>query len=236
MPLKQWLDSPELKRLKAMPEGEKFQKEFFRDPFRPIHLDPGIFYSPADGVVLYALDRVKPDEAIVEIKGKKFTPRDALDDQKYSHDSLVVGIFMTEFDVHVNRVPTSGYLSEVHRTPYLFTPNISMMLEQNDLTEEGGPKPEDMGYLFPNERCISSIYAPKINCTYYVIQIAERDVDEILNWDYEHYVQGERFGLVRFGSQVDVIIPLNMDNKYRLAVEKNVHVEGGIDPIVEIVK
>jgi phosphatidylserine decarboxylase len=195
-----------------------------------------VFYAPADGVVLYAYPEVKPDEAIVEIKGKKFTPRDALDDQEYNYKSLVVGIFMTEYDVHVNRVPTSGYLSEVHRTPYLFTLNVSMKLEQDDITDHGGSKPDDMGYLFPNERCISAIYAPQIKSRYYVIQIAERDVDEILNWDYEHYVQGERYGMVRFGSQVDVIVPLDDDHEYELLVEKNWHVEAGVDRIIRVKK
>jgi len=234
MPLQQWLESPEIQKMKAMSEGKKFGREFFRDPQRPIHLDPSVFYSPADGVVLYAMDRVKPDEAIVEIKGKKFTPRDALDDPDYNKDSLVVGIFMTEFDVHINRVPTTGYLSEVHHMPYLFTHNISMKLEQDDLTEHGGPKPDDMGYLFPNERRIVGIHSPRIKCSYYLIQIAERDVDEILNWDYEHYVQGERYGLVRFGSQVDMILPLTGENEYELLVAEKWHVEAGIDPIVKI--
>lgn len=234
IPLKQWLASPEIQKIKSENAGTRFSRTFFRDPIRRIYLDPTAFYAPADGVVLYAYPEVKPDEAIVEIKGRKFTPRDALDDQNYNHKSLVVGIFMTEYDVHVNRVPTSGYLSEVHRTPYLFTMNISMKLEQDDITDMGGPKPEDMGYLFPNERCIMGMYAPKIGSRYYLIQIAERDVDEILNWDYEHYVQGERYGLVRFGSQVDLIIPLDGENEYELLVEKNYHVEAGIDPIVRV--
>lgn len=234
MPLKTWLASPEIRRLKGLSKGQFYEQSFHRDPLRTVHINPKVFYSPADGIILHALDHVEPTEPIVAIKGKKFTPQDALDDKDYNLPSLVVSVFMTRMDVHINRVPTSGYLSEVHKTPYLFTPNISMKLEEDALLDEGGVQDEDLGYLFANERRISRIYAPQIKCSYYLIQIAERDVDEILNWDYEHYTQGERFGLIRFGSQCTIVLPLKGDNQYRILTERNMHVEAGIDPIIEI--
>lgn len=232
--LKEWLSSPELKELKALTPGELYTKAFFRDPLRPIYIDPTVFYAPADGVVLYAQE-VQPGEPILNIKGKPYTLQDALDDPKYNHPSLVVGIFMTQYSVHVNRVPTSGYVVEQHRTPYLFTPNFSMKLEEEELIDDGHSDPEDAEYLFANERCIVSVYAPKLKTHYYMIQIAERDVDSILNFgDREHYCQGERYGQVRFGSQVDFILPLKKDHPFRLAVKKHDVVEAGKDPIVRI--
>jgi phosphatidylserine decarboxylase len=144
-------------------------------------------------------------------------------------------VYSEEFDVHVNRVPTSGYLTKIHRTPYLFTHNFSMMLEQEDLMHGKGSHPDDMGYMFPNERCITGVYAPKIKTHYFIVQIAERDVDEICNWGYEHHVQGERFGLVRFGSQVDLVIPLNTNNKYEMLAKVNHHVFAGTDPLVKVI-
>jgi hypothetical protein len=65
-PLKEWINSPEVKRLKKESAGEKFGREFFRDPLRSVYLNPEVFYSPADGVVLYAIERVKADECIVK--------------------------------------------------------------------------------------------------------------------------------------------------------------------------
>src|SRR5262245_60418034 len=86
------------------------QHHFFRDPSRPAYSDPGYFFSPADGILLYQ-QTVQPDEPIVQIKGRDYTLRDALRDPSYNTPSLAIGIFMTFFDVHINRVPYRGRLS-----------------------------------------------------------------------------------------------------------------------------
>jgi phosphatidylserine decarboxylase len=235
LPLAQWIKSPEVVRIKETNAGNRYGREFFRDPLRPVYIRPELFLAPADGVILYAHPRVKADESIVVVKGRKFTPRDLLDDKELAGEFLCIGIYMTEYDVHVNRCPTSGYLTEVHKTPYLFTHNFSMMLEQEDLMHGKGSHPEDMGYLFPNERCITRMYAPRIKTSYYMIQVAERDVDEIANWGYEHQCQGERFGIVRFGSQVDLVIPLKPnEDRYEILAKVNYHVVAGVDPIVRV--
>lgn len=234
-PLKEWVKSPEVQRIKKENAGNRFGVEFFRDPLRPVFLRPEMFLAPADGIIIYCHPKVAPDEPIVVVKGRKFTPKDLLDDKKLSCNCLCIGIYMTEFDVHVNRCPTAGYLTEVHRTPYLFTHNFSMMLEQDDLMHGKGSHPDDMGYLFPNERCITRMYSPKIKTSYWMVQIAERDVDEIANWGYEHQQQGERFGIVRFGSQVDLVIPLKPnEERYEILARVNNHVVAGVDPIVRV--
>lgn len=235
LPLKEWLQTDEVKKLKNMTGGKRYSREFFRDPFRSLFIRPEMMLAPADGIILYAHERVKPDEAIVVVKGRKLTTRELLDDKEFKQDCLVIGTYMTEYDVHVNRGPTAGYLTEFHRTPYLFTHNFSMILEQDSLLEGRGAEQPDMGYLFPNERCIVHFYAPKIRCSYYTVQIAERDVDEIANWGYNSQMQGERFGMVRFGSQVDLVIPLSAKTpKFKIHAKVNYHVEAGVDPLVEV--
>ena len=235
LPLKEWLQTPGYKAYQAKTGGDKYSREFFRDPFRPLFIRPDVFLAPADGVVLYAHPRVGPDEAIVVVKGRKMTPKDLLDDKELNHDCLVIGIYMTEADVHVNRCPTAGYLTEVHRTPYLFTHNFSMLLEQEEILSGRGSNQPDMGYLFPNERCIVRTYAPKARCFYYTVQIAERDVDEIANWGMDHQHQGERYGMVRFGSQVDLVIPLKAkEDRFEILAKVNYHVEAGVDALVRI--
>lgn len=234
-PLKDWLASPEVKKLKEMSGGDRFGREFFRDPMRPIFVRPEMFLAPADGVILYAHNRVKPDEAIVVVKGRKLTTRELLDDKGFNQDALVIGTYMTEFDVHVNRGPTAGYLTEEHCTPYLFTHNFSMILEQEAILAGRGAEQPDMGYLFPNERTIVKFYAPKVKASYFVIQIAERDVDEIANWGYESQQQGERYGMVRFGSQVDIVIPLKPnEDRFEVLAKVNHHVLAGVDALVRV--
>ena len=143
---------------------------------------------------------------------------------------------MTAYDVHINRVPTAGYLREIHCTSFLFTPNVSMKLEEEEIFDDGHIDVADMGYLFPNERKVCRVYAPKIGAHYYLIQIAERDVNEILNWGDQHFVQGDRYGAIRWGSQVDLVLPLDDENEYEIVVEPTQHVEAGVDPIIKIVK
>ena len=198
---------------------------------------PDRFLAPADGVVLYAHPCVKPDEAIVVVKGRKFTTKDLLDDKDFTQDALVIGTYMTEADVHVNRVPTAGYLSEAHRTPYLFTHGFSMLLEQDSILDGKGSYQPDMSYLFPNERRIVSVYAPTLRLSYYLVQIAERDVNEIANWGLKHQMQGARYGMVRFGSQVDIVVPLKKnENRFKVLAKVNHHIEAGVDAIIEVLK
>lgn len=234
-PLREWLHSEEYLAIDKIGMGELVSKEFFRDPLRPIHIMPEYFYAPADGVIVYAYENLGPTQAIVNIKGKNFDVRKALDDPDFDHPCMVIGIFMTSKDVHVQRCPTSGYLREARCTPFLYTPNISMISEEEELFDADIDK-EDMEYLFCNERKVISIYYPLIRTTYFVIQIAEKDVDVILNWNKQGYMlQGERFGQVRFGSQVDLIIPLVGKTKYELLAKKGYHVEAGVDRLVRII-
>src|SRR5205823_9169578 len=86
------------------------QYHFFRDPIRPTYSDLGYFFSPADGIILYQ-QTVRPAECIVEIKGKAYSLRDALRNPHYSVPSLVIGIFMTFYHAHIDRVPFPGLLS-----------------------------------------------------------------------------------------------------------------------------
>src|SRR5262245_26711159 len=86
------------------------QYHFFRDPIRPIYSDRNYFLSPADGVIVYQQE-VQPQEPLLKIKGKNYSLREALRDPEFNAPSLVIGVFMTFFDVHINRIPYPGLLS-----------------------------------------------------------------------------------------------------------------------------
>src|SRR2546422_2743079 len=107
--LKDWIDT-DVHPYRDKPVAWLSQYHFFRDPVRSTYSDPAYFFSPADGVILYQRV-VGSDESIVEIKGKPYSLREALRDPAYDRPSLVVGVFMTFFDVHMNRVPYAGRLS-----------------------------------------------------------------------------------------------------------------------------
>src|SRR5262245_11022463 len=97
--IRDWLDQ-DVAPVRDQPLSWLSQYHFFRDPSRSMYSDLGYFFSPADGIILYQRF-VRADEGIVEIKGKAYSLREALRDPSYDKDSLVIGIFMTFFDVHV---------------------------------------------------------------------------------------------------------------------------------------
>src|SRR5262245_55475225 len=99
--LQEWVES-DVAAVRERPVRWLSENHFFRDPVRSTHVDPDYFLAPADGILLYQ-KIVRPDECVVQIKGRDFTLRDAMRDPTYDKPSLVVGIFMTFYDVHVNR-------------------------------------------------------------------------------------------------------------------------------------
>src|SRR5438105_1708042 len=107
--LREWVDN-DVTPVKEKPLRWLAEEYFFRDPTRPALTDTSYFFSPADGIVVYQ-QTVMPDEPIVDIKGKSYSLRDAIRDPSYDRESLVIGVFMTFVDVHINRVPFPGRLS-----------------------------------------------------------------------------------------------------------------------------
>ncbi|MFB9903897.1 phosphatidylserine decarboxylase [Allokutzneria oryzae] len=211
------------------------QYHFFRDPTRAAHCDPELFFSPADGVVLYQRV-VKPDEPLVEIKGVPYTLRAALRDPEFDRPSLVIGIFMTFFDVHINRVPYPGRLSWRSVEP-IDTLNHPMLAVEKDLLEELRIDPARGGYLHHNQRVVNRVDVPVLRQPYYVVQIADYDVDCITPFSLaqnQPVSHGRRFSQIRYGSQVELVIPLSERIEFTPLQREGVHVQAGVDPLVRV--
>jgi len=233
LPLKEWVNSDEIKKIQNMPKGKMFSTAFFRDPMRVIIINHDLFYAPADGVVLYAKEYDPKD--FLEIKGKEFPLTDLLADKDYKERSLVIGIFMTGFDVHINRVPASAHYIDIRLTNNIYTHNVSMIMAENNLLDDFRINKNALGYLRSNEKRISVFSCHAIKGHFYIVQIADRDVDCILNWGQsKHLTQGDRFGQIRFGSQVDVVIPVKYLKNYEVCVKPLDHVLAGVDAIIRI--
>jgi phosphatidylserine decarboxylase len=211
------------------------QYHFFRDPIRPSYSDLSYFFSPADGIIIYQ-KTVQPDESIVKIKGKAYSLKDALRDPEYKFPSLVIGIFMTFFDVHINRIPFPGMLSYKELDP-IDTYNHPMLDVEKSLFDDLRIPVESMGYLHHNQRMVNRIYSSDLGLSYYVLQIADYDVDCITPFDLKQNqpaAQGERFSQVRYGSQVDLVVPLSPRVEFTPLQETGNHVEAGLDPIIKV--
>ena len=211
------------------------QYHFFRDPIRPTYSDLNYFFAPADGIILYQRE-VRPEEAIVEIKGRAYSLRDALRDPHYEAPSLVIGIFMTFFDVHINRIPYPGRLSYRELEP-LDTYNHPMLEVEKSILQDLRVPTASLEYLHHNQRMLNRIYSPELGQSYYLLQIADYDVDCVTPFNLKQnqpVAQGQRFSQVRYGSQVDLIVPLSSRFEFGTLQNTGDHVEAGIDPIIKV--
>jgi phosphatidylserine decarboxylase len=230
--LEDWLNG-EVKELQKLPVGELSNTFFFRDPLRPNYIDHEHFYSPADGTILYQ-KVVQPDESVVEIKGMNYTLKDVMGDSDYNKPSLVIGIFMSFYDVHINRIPYGGILKYRHLEPIESTNKPMLAVEKDILNKVINPN--NMDYLKYNERMFNQVYVPSLDYTYYLIQIADEDVNVIAPFKHQMdlVAQNERFSLIRWGSQVDLVLPLDERFDFELVLDDAMHVNAGLDKLVKL--
>lgn len=211
------------------------QYYFFRDPSRPTYSNTSYFLSPADGIVLYQLT-VEPDEPLLHIKGRPYSLREAMRDPTYARRSLVIGIFMTFFDVHVNRIPYPGRLS-YRELDHIDTFNHPMLDMEKGLLEDLRISLGDAEYLRHNQRMLNRVTSIELGETYHILQIADYDVDCVTPFELaqnQPHLQGQRFSQIRYGSQVDLIVPLSPAYELVTVQSTGTHVEAGIDPIIEV--
>lgn len=166
---------------------------FFRDPQRTIALDPNHVLSPADGEVVL-IKEVEVDE--------------------YLHERRIqVSVFMSPFNVHVNRSPLSGIVKyfKYHPGKYLVAwhPKSSTLNERTTIVVENQ---KGIQVLF---RQIAGFMARRI--CFYVQEGSQLQ-------------QGEEFGFIKFGSRADIFLPLDAKIKVNLG-EK---VKGGISVLAEL--
>lgn len=229
--LKEWLNREDIKKIREKSPSELSQYDFFRDPIRPFYIANDYAYSPADGTISY-INVVRLGEKIINIKGQTFTIEDLLQNEiKNIEDKrfVVIGIFMCQYDVHINRMPTKGFL-RIKKLPPIRTNNLSMTPFEETVFDKK-PDKNRMEWLFWNERVLAIINSKYGK--YYIVLIADREVDSIYIWKKKNILtQCERFGEVRFGSEVDIIFPASKVEK--ILCKLHYHVEAGIDRILKL--
>ncbi len=232
--LKEWAET-DVARVKDRSLKWLSEEYFFRDPSRPVYSDTDFMFSPADGIIVYQRE-VEPGDCIVDIKGKSYSLRGAMQDDAFDEPCLVIGIFMTMYDVHINRIPFPGQLSYRLLEP-IASFNAPMLALEQALIDDVTVDCADAGYLHSNQRMLNRIYSPVLGQHYYILQIADYDVNCITPFNLGQNVpigQNRRFSQIRFGSQVDLIVPLSDRWRFEPLQETGAHVEAGIDPLIKI--
>lgn len=158
---------------------------FFRNPEREIPSGEDIIVSPADGKVILIKDVI--DEG--GLKGR----------------SIMVSIFLSLFDVHINRIPCSGEVIDMKHKRGRFIPAFK---------DRASLENEQVSIL--------------ISCNGYnvfVRQIAGIVARKIVCWikPGDRVKRGQRYGLIRFGSRVDIFLP----ERTELKVKRGDKVKGG---------
>jgi len=160
-----------------------FMVFFFRDPSREPPTEPDVVVAPADGRVT-RVRRVLPES---------------------ENSPTLVSIFLSPLDVHINRAPIAGEITDLSYTKGKFliatNENASLLNEQNTLTIRG-----DKVTVVCKQ--VAGILARRIVC-----------------WKKrgERVALGERFGMIKFGSRTDVVLPENVD----VRVSEGVRVQAG---------
>ncbi|MCX7891819.1 MAG: phosphatidylserine decarboxylase [Burkholderiales bacterium] len=190
---------------------------FFRNPRRVVPPGDGLL-SPADGRVVYVRE-VGPGEPVVSVKKGLAATLHDLVREHVEAPRLVIGVFMSPFDVHYNRAPLSGAVGYVRHYPGR-GPNLHMGAMHWRLLLRRPPYHRGSEHIVANERTVTRIDGElggtPLSC--YVVQIAARTVAGI-----DSYVppggrveRGAIFGMIRIGSQVDLVIPLRPDLRARV--------------------
>lgn len=132
-----------------------------------------------------------PDKLISPADGKIIIIEEVSDDTYLQEKVIKVSIFMNVFNVHVNRIPFDGIVQEIQYKPGKFYSADS-----------------EKGALL-NERC-GVIMETKNGTRLVFVQVAGLIARRIVNWlePTDSVQRGTRFGLIRFGSRVDLYLPL----------------------------
>ena len=181
---------------------------FYRHPARVPPAAAGLV-SPADGTVVY-VKKVEPGADVVVIKqGVAATVRDLVRED-VARTKLVIGIFMSPFDVHYNRVPLEASVAFVRRYPAEGGNTHMGPMHWRSLL---GIEPRYAGsmHIVQNERAVTSFVGTYRGepLQYYVVQIGALTVNGIDSYvsPGQKIARGEVFGMIRIGSQVDLVMP-----------------------------
>jgi phosphatidylserine decarboxylase len=232
--LDKWLESPEVKAFSRMPQAKASHEFFFRNPPRTMWIDHQLMASPADGVIT-CQGRYDPEADLIDVKGTDCTVNRLLGPWAIEGPAMVICIFMTAADVHWNRCPTAGLVS--HRSvPGLRTMNLPMLFTERGLLDKGLIRKGTFGFMAANERVVNQFWVSSMIYTYYVVQIADSDVNCIVPMKIEKvasFNQNERFGQIIWGSMCCLILPLDPRYRFKPLAKVTDHVEA-TDAIIRI--
>jgi phosphatidylserine decarboxylase len=181
---------------------------FWRNPPRTVA--PGDNYvSPADGTVVY-VKRVAPNEPVIACKRGQAASINDIVREELHLPKILIGIFMSPMGVHYNRAPLAGTLEYKKQYPAIGD-NCYMSSMHWRSIFHWLPLYENSPHITQNNRAVTRfsglIHGREVSC--YVVQIGGGSVHGIDVYPEvgQRVDKGAIFGMIRIGSQVDLIVP-----------------------------
>lgn len=169
---------------------------FFREPIRVAPSRPGLVVAAADGAVSHVVLAEPPAELDLP-----------------AGERLRISVFLSVFDVHVQRVPVSGVISRaVYKPGKFLSADLDKASEDNER----------------NSLLLTTDDGHEIVCVQIAGLIARRIVCQVADGD--KVTVGDTYGLIRFGSRVDIYVPVEA----RVLVEPGQRTIGGETVLAEL--
>lgn len=165
---------------------------FFRDPDREAPDDPDLAVAPADGQVVAIEERLEGEVTMQRM--------------------ICISIFLSIFDVHVNRSPIAGTITHSEATKGAY---------RDARDPESSKVNASRLWVIENDRC-----------KLVVRQITGAIARRIVAWSKvgDQVAQGEKFGMIRFGSRTELYVPEGS----KILVRVGRSVRGGVTPIAQL--
>jgi phosphatidylserine decarboxylase len=181
---------------------------FWRNP--PRAPPPGdSVLSAADGTVVY-VKMLVPGEDVINIKQGLAAKLSDIVREDLPTPKLLIGVFMSPFDVHYNRAPVTGTIEFLRHHPG-HGANVDMGPMHRRILAGRKPYYTDSEHIVRNERAVTKLNGTLKGRSFpiYIVQIAAKTVAGIDSYcDVGETVErGSIFGMIRIGSQVDVVLP-----------------------------
>lgn len=171
-----------------------FVFSFFRDPERPVPAGPGLLVSPADGLVT----AIGPTEEPLYVRG----------------EALRIGIFLSVFNVHVNRAPCSGVVELVQYCPGKFLDARDARCSTENEANAIGIRMDDGRRVLVRQ--VAGLIARRIVCP---VRVGDR------------VKRGQRMGMIKFGSYTELLVEAGAGYEPRVGIKQVVH--GASDVLME---
>jgi len=176
---------------------------FLRDPKRELPPDGNHIFSPADGRIAY-IRKIKNGEVPICIKKGNIIPLNEITQSNLEgfKDGYIIGIIMSFWNVHIQRAPISGkVIDQIYVSGHFFDVGINAKR-----------------MLRESERNVLILHDPVRNFSTITIQLAAiwvRRIVTLVNIG-DDLKLGQRYGYVKFGSQVDIIVPNLTDLQFTI--------------------